>query len=132
MTWFKVDDKLFGHPEGQGRRHPGHGSVGHVWCVVLGLPDRRIRALRSFVKEHRFGEVDAVVLVEVGLWHPVDGGWQFHDWAQSNPTRTQVEAGGKKPTGSGREQGAVMFRCESARNPLGTHASPDPTRTRPV
>ena len=47
---------------------------------------------RSFVKEHRFGEVDAVVLVEVGLWHPVDGGWQFHDWAQSNPTRTQVEA----------------------------------------
>ena len=31
-------------------------------------------------------------LVDVELWHPVEGGWMFHEWDLMNPTRTQVES----------------------------------------
>lgn len=33
---------------------------------------------------------EAAALVKVGLWEVVDGGWQFHDWEQFQPTRQAV------------------------------------------
>lgn len=35
---------------------------------------------------------DAASLVNAGLWHAADDGYQFHDWAEYQPTRAQVEA----------------------------------------
>lgn len=46
----------------------------------------------AFVAGLAHGRADADRLVEVGLWHPApEGGWAFHEWEQSNPTRDEVE-----------------------------------------
>ena len=90
MTWFKVDDKLFGHPKA---RAAGNRAMG-LW-VLSGsyssayLTDGFVPV--EYVKDHRYGLRDAEALVDAGLWHPVDGGWQFHDWSVTNPTRSEVE-----------------------------------------
>ena len=91
MSWFKVDDKLFAHPKARaaGNRAMGLWVLAGAWAAAY-LTDGFVPA--SFVKEHRYGTHDADRLVEVGLWHPTEGGWQFHDWEQSNPSRAQVEA----------------------------------------
>ena len=91
MTWFKVDDKLFGHPKARaaGNRAMGLWTMSGAWASAY-LTDGFVPV--EFVRDHRNGEQDAARLVDVGLWHPVDGGWQFHDWSQTNPTRAQVEA----------------------------------------
>jgi hypothetical protein len=34
----------------------------------------------------------ASTLVEVGLWEVSEGGYQFHDWGDYNPTREEVKA----------------------------------------
>ena len=91
MTWFKVDDKLFGHPKARaaGNRAMGLWVMAGAWSSAY-VTDGYVPA--AFVRDHRHGDIDAAVLVDVGLWHEVDGGWMFHDWEQSNPTRAQVEA----------------------------------------
>ena len=91
MTWFRVDDKFWGHPKAKaaGNRAMGLWVLAGSWSSSY-LTDGFVS--REFVREHRNGEQDAGRLVEVGLWHPVDGGWQFHDWEACNFTRTRVEA----------------------------------------
>jgi hypothetical protein len=37
-------------------------------------------------------ERDADLLVTAGLWERAEGGYQFHEWSQRNPTRKTVEA----------------------------------------
>jgi hypothetical protein len=32
----------------------------------------------------------AATLIEVGLWEPVDGGWQIHDWDEYQLSDTEV------------------------------------------
>ena len=91
MTWFKVDDKLSGHPKAKAA---GNRAMG-LWVMAGSYSASYLTdgfVSREFVKEHRYGLRDAEVLVEVGLWIPVEGGWQFHDWSQANPTRTQIES----------------------------------------
>jgi len=90
VTWFKVDDKLSGHPKARaaGNRAMGLWVMAGSWSAAY-LTDGFVPY--AFVYDHRNGRTDAERLVEVGLWHQVDGGWQFHDWNESNPTRQQVE-----------------------------------------
>ncbi|WP_223690086.1 hypothetical protein [Leifsonia poae] len=35
---------------------------------------------------------DATLLVEVGLWKPIDGGWDVNDWAEYQPTTEESRA----------------------------------------
>lgn len=35
---------------------------------------------------------DTAALVNAGLWHQADGGFQFHDWAEYQPTKEQIQA----------------------------------------
>jgi hypothetical protein len=91
VTWFRVDDTFATHPKAVAA---GNAALG-LWVragswsgqqltegyipssVVLLLGGRRSTAEQ---------------LVRAGLWVKVEGGYQFHQWEQANPTRAQVEA----------------------------------------
>ena len=97
MAWFKSDDGLHGHPKVRRARLAGMG----LW-VCAGTYSSAYK-LDGFVPEHYVaswgadGRKAADALVKAGLWerseHPGEGaGWQFHDWADYNPTAAEIEA----------------------------------------
>ena len=96
MAWFKVDDKLHSHTKAA---RAGVDAMG-LW-VLCGswsadqltdgfVPD--YIALRLDVKARS----KAARLVSAGLWNVAekcgDRGWSFHDWADMQPTRADVES----------------------------------------
>jgi len=112
MPWFNVDDGAHTHPKIIAARR----SLA-LW--VLAGSWSRNKLTDGFVPHHMiptFGGTKAEIdrLVTAGLWEPTtqDGvsGWQFHDWADWNETRADVEkrqqqwrdrqakARGQKPT----------------------------------
>lgn len=90
MPWFNIDDKIWSHPKFIGVPATaihlwvwaGAWSAGHLTDGFV--PDEAIPLLgrRAAITE----------LVKRGLWHRVPGGYQFHDWADWQRTREQVEA----------------------------------------
>ncbi len=90
MPWFNIDDRMWSHPKFIGLPDPAIGlwvragawAAGHLTDGFV--PDEAIPLL---------GKRTAITtLVQRGLWCRVDGGYQFHDWADWNRTREQVEA----------------------------------------
>jgi hypothetical protein len=99
MVWFRVDDVL-----------PFHARVIEAGNAAMGL---WVRAGALSAGQLTDGFITAATartlgspreikrLVEVGLWVEVDGGYQFHAWAEDGsgtkrqPTRAEVEAARK-------------------------------------
>jgi hypothetical protein len=90
MTWFKIDDGFFMNMKVV---EAGNAAVGlwvraGAWCSQQ-LTD-------GYVPEavaRTFGtatEVDS--LVDSGLWECVEGGYQFPDWLEYNPSADEVKA----------------------------------------
>lgn len=89
MVWYKVDDNLAFHVKVLRAGNPAMG----LW----------VRAGAYSAQHLTDGFIDAHVvlamgtgqeiesLVNAGLWHPVEGGYQFHDWADHNPPSDQVK-----------------------------------------
>ena len=92
LAWFKVDDQLHSHPKA---RRAGLESMG-LW--LLAGSHCMSYLTDGFVEEwfvQSWGpnaEACAQRLVNQGLWLEVEGGWQFHDWDEFQPTREKVEA----------------------------------------
>ena len=91
VAWYKVDDQLHTHPKA---RRAGLAAMG-LWTLagshsMCYLTDGFVEAW--FVDMFPEGRELAGRLVEAGMWLPVDGGWQFHDWADYQPTRESVQA----------------------------------------
>ncbi|WP_341935313.1 hypothetical protein MRBLWO14_000958 [Microbacterium sp. LWO14-1.2] len=90
MVWFKVDDALAFHVKAfvAGNEALGLWVRAGSWSmqqltdgfVPLGI----VLALG--------GSETSELLVEAQLWEEVEGGYQFHDWAEYQPTREQVQA----------------------------------------
>lgn len=93
MTWFKVDDTLAFHRK---TVQAGNAAMG-LWVRAGSLcaqqlsdgyiTDELVRTLGTTGQARK--------LVEVGLWHRVEGGYEFHEWAGGvgnvrQPTRQQV------------------------------------------
>lgn len=151
MTWFKVDDSFYDHPK------------------VFDLPDSAvalwIRAGCWSARNLTDGFVPARMparlcddpdtavkaLVDSGLWRRSKGGYQFHDWADYQPTREEVERGRKAAAERQRRRRARMrqqineepvtdmSRRDSRVNHNGSHGGssrpptrPDPTRPDPT
>lgn len=89
MTWFKVDDTLAFHPKVLAA---GNAAMG-LWVRAGSWSAQQLKD--GFVPDSVVATLDgktaAKKLEEVGLWHRVDGGWQFHGWQERQPTREQVE-----------------------------------------
>lgn len=91
MPWFKVDDGLAFHPKAieAGNAAMGLWVRAGAWCSAHltegALPDHMIGTLGAQRRE-------ANRLVKAGLWERTDVGYQFCDWDEYQPTKTQVEA----------------------------------------
>lgn len=77
------------------------------------------------------------VLVKVGRWEPVDGGWMLHDYLEYNPTKAEWEAEKAKKRNAGRRGGQASARARASASarangqaPSSSKCSsrPDPTR----
>jgi hypothetical protein len=90
VTWFKVDDQLWGHPKWLACSPPARALwiTAGSWCAAQltdGLVPRHV--LPVLVGRPR----DAAELVSNGLWLTVPEGWRFHDWSDFQPSKAQVE-----------------------------------------
>lgn len=91
MTWFKVDDKLWGHPKWLATpiRARGLWVTAGSWAADHeqdGKIPRHVLAILGGTA------ADARSLVSAGLWSETAAGWQFHGWEEFQPTRAQKDA----------------------------------------
>jgi len=137
MTWFRADDGLYDHPKVLALSQSRHfGTAMGLWVLAGCWCSRHLTdgfVSEVCVKRLGFRKTDARALVDCGLWLVKKGGYEFHDWAQCNPTKHAVLSGRTK----------VSERVRRHRNGVGngvcnalqtgpcngvTNAPPDPTR----
>jgi hypothetical protein len=91
MPWFKVDDSFHSHPKVLAAAPAALG----LWVVAGSWSGANLSD--GFVPDHVLprllpdAESLARQLVAAGLWKRARGGYRFHDWAEFNPKRTDVE-----------------------------------------
>lgn len=87
--WFRVDDNLAFHPKAMRAANPAlglwvrAGSWAGQQLTDGFVPEDVARAIGPRVEIER--------LVRAGLWVPSDGGFEFHDFTDYNPTRESVQ-----------------------------------------
>jgi hypothetical protein len=95
IPWFKVDDQLHSHPK------PRRATLAALGLWALCGSYSMAYKLDGFVPGwyvvgHRDGRKHAETLVRVGLWDNAvrehEDGYQFHDWADYQPTSEEIEA----------------------------------------
>ena len=94
MSWIKIDDQFADHPK------IVEAGPSAAWLFICGLCYAGRYLTDGFVTEKQVPKMTdeddpiglAGILVSVGLWHKVDGGYQIHDYLQYNPSRADVEA----------------------------------------
>jgi len=88
MAWAKVDDSLTFHPK---VLQAGNEAMG-VWVRTMAWSMQQLTdgfiPLKIVVAIE--GAPIAPALVSAGLWHEVEGGYQFNDWCNYQPSREQV------------------------------------------
>lgn len=134
MAWFKVDDALAMHVKAFAA---GNAALG-LWVRAGSwsmqqltdgfIPQGVVAALGG-------GWDDAAALINAGLWHQADGGYQFHDWAEYQPTREQVlaeRAAATERKRRSRERSQSESRRDGGQTVAVSPASPSrPVPTRP-
>lgn len=95
MTWGRMDDKFHRNRKVRelrrmkgGREALGDWAFWWSWCLDDPSLTGVVPAFELDASEKR----SASLLVSVGLWDVVDGGYQFHDFHEYNPRREQREA----------------------------------------
>jgi hypothetical protein len=91
VTWFKVDDGFALHPKAiaAGNAALGLWVRAGSWCGAH-LTDGRLPA--GMVGTLGGHARDVRKLIAAGLWCQTEGGYQFIDWEQWQPTKAQVKA----------------------------------------
>ena len=80
MAWARVDDGWWSHPKVMGLSLEARG----LWISALSwsCAQRKSKVPSQFVRMVGAVEGQADELVGAGLWRPVQGGWEIHDWAE--------------------------------------------------
>lgn len=155
MTWFRVDDAIGTHPKI--KRIPRRLRAAAVGVWVLAGAWSAAHLQDGFVPGYMIedwtdDEEIPAALVAAGLWRQHRDGYKFHDWADYNPTRAQVEerrAADAERKAAARARAASNRRNSGARpggqgadsawdtagTPSGQSAEsalPDPTRPDPT
>ena len=91
MAWFKVDDRLWGHPKWLATpvRARGLWVTAGSWSAA-NETDGAIPAHALVTLGGRPG--DAADLVRSGLWRTTRVGWVFHDWSVFQPDAASQRA----------------------------------------
>jgi hypothetical protein len=98
MAWFKVDDgfhhsaKVLSIPRAIRAEALGAWILGGTWSAD-NMTDGFIPC--PVLLDWPVSEEAVQALVDAGLWDRVEGGIQFHDWCEYQPTREQLEAKAK-------------------------------------
>lgn len=100
MAWSKVDDKLFAHPKvlAAGIAAMGLWVMAQSYSSCYGTDGKLPMATIALLCSNSglpYGTEPLLLadkLVEVGLWERSEGGYQFHDWAEYNPTKSRQVA----------------------------------------
>jgi len=116
VSWFKVDDKLWGHPKWLATpiRSRGLWVTAGSWSAAQeqdGRVPRHVLAILGGTLR------DASGLVASGLWTATDSGWLFHGWSEFQPTREQKDTdreAARERMRAGRERAAAR-RSEDVR-----------------
>lgn len=103
MPWFKVDDQLAFNAKVM---LAGNSAMG-LWVRAGSWSSAQLTG--GFIPGHMANAManamanpcDADALVMAGLWQEVDGGYQFHDWADFQPD-AEVEKQKRKETSEAR------------------------------
>jgi hypothetical protein len=108
VTWFKVDDSFSEHPKLEGLEGDPVRFMAAISVWTLMGSDCARRLTDGKVSRARFEKVlaglgkhapkGADALVECGLWEVAPGGWVFHDWADYQPTKADVDGARRSKT----------------------------------
>lgn len=84
MAWFKADDQLPFHPKVLAA---GNAAMG-LWIRAGTWSSSQLTDgfIPTAIASAMANECDADALVDANLWDRVDGGYQFHDWADFQPS----------------------------------------------
>lgn len=92
MTWFKVDDSFHSNPKVLAASPAALG----LWVVAGSWSAQNLT--EGFIPKHVLPRLMprpdrfAHELIKLGLWVDQANGYQFHDWADYNPTRSEALA----------------------------------------
>lgn len=92
MTWFKVDDSFYDHP----KVFDASDAAVALWTRAGSWAARNLTD--GFVPSGLLARLSgdpvsaSKELVDRGLWKRTKGGFQFHDWAEYQPSKERVEA----------------------------------------
>src|SRR5690625_2234283 len=127
MVWFKVDDNFAFHPKTIAATNAAIGLWVRAgsWCGANLTEGRLPAGLIGTLGGHKR---DARKLVEVGLWDEVEGGYQFRNWAEFQPTKAQVDA---EREANRIRQAEYRARKRNGVTPPVTNGATNSTPTRP-
>lgn len=95
MTWFRLDDEFAFHEKAAALAEgPCRADAIALWTFSACWAARAMKSgfvARGVTITFGFHPEAASELVRVGLWEAVEGGYQFHDWADYNPTGERIE-----------------------------------------
>jgi len=110
MSWFRVDD---GFPESTKLESlestpEDHALAVAAWTLLGADCMKKSRRTDGFVSDGRLTKVlpwpeglrkrASDALVRCGLWKRVEGGFQYHDWADYQPSREEIDRDRKAST----------------------------------
>lgn len=127
MTWVKLDEAFWSHQKirAAGTEATGLFVCGLAWCNQ-NLSDGSIpRYVLGMLTDLRRPEKTAERLVEVGLWHETEAGWDVHDYLDYQPSKSQVES--QRASQRDRQKKSRSKKAVSHDTP--TRPDPDPSRT---
>jgi hypothetical protein len=90
VTWFKVDDGFWSHPKTLALSPEAVA----LWTRAGSYCGKHLTdgfVLETILPMLQGTPQEADELVRAGLWCPVEGGWEFHDWTAYQDTREAVE-----------------------------------------
>lgn len=94
MTWVRLESAFWCNPKVLQLKHLNKYRA--ISAYVGGLGYSGQQGLDGFIPDRALtlidcGPRDATALVEVGMWHPIDGGYEINDWHDYQPTAEKVQ-----------------------------------------
>ena len=107
MGWFKVDDQLAFHQKAviAGNAAMGLWVRAGSWSCAQLTDGFIAKAMANAMAN----ECDADALVLAGLWNEVEGGYQFHDWSEFQPSAEDEKEKRKARSLAGKKGAAARW-----------------------
>lgn len=137
MAWVRIDDAAPDHPKLVGLDDAAWAMWSRGLCYANRnttdgrIPKGSLRRLSTSADPARVAQD----LVDAGLWHPVDGGWEVHDYLDYQFSAAEVRASREEASEAKRRAGRAggVRSGEARRAKQGTirpEADPKQTRSR--